>query len=216
MFIRMFICLFKRAANWSYILQILMLDVYSKSYQTSKMESFAKIVNSFYMLSSIFDKVLNKREDVFLRVFNRTTTKKFSKGSKSCIRQFAGLVLQVCFLSCLRRLSNIPLKGSKGFFYWPFMLNYDKLFFWERMGKEWSLVIHASFSSILIWVFFHCKWKFFSWHYFESWPIGQTTEGLRSKEYQKAKNIAQKQKSNAGVTHNATNKFLFILWNEHS
>ena len=88
-----------------------------KSYQTSKMESFAKIVNSFYMLSSIFDKVLNKREDVFLRVFNRTTTKKFSKGSKSCIRQFAGLVLQVCFLSCLRKLSNIPLKGSKGFFY---------------------------------------------------------------------------------------------------
>ena len=134
MFIWMFICLFKRAANWSYILQILMLDVYSKSYQTSKMESFAKIVNSFYMLSSIFDKVLNKREDVFLRVFNRTTTKKFSKGSKSCIRQFAGLVLQVCFLSCLRKLSNIPLKGSKGFFYWPLMLNCDKLLFWERMG----------------------------------------------------------------------------------
>ena len=134
MFIWMFICLFKRAANWSYILQILMLDVYSKSYQTSKMESFAKIVNSFYMLSSIFDKVLNKREDVFLRVFNRTITKKFSKGPKSCIRQFAGLVLQVCFLSCLRKLSNIPLKGSKGFFYWPLMLNCDKLLFWERMG----------------------------------------------------------------------------------
>ena len=65
------------------------------------------------------------------------------------------------------------------------------------MGKEWSLVIaNESFSVDTI-----------SNHD----QLAKTTEGLRSKEYQKAKNIAQKQKSNAGVTHNATNKFLFIL-----
>ena len=64
-----------------------MSDVYSKPYKPSKMESFAETVNGFYIKlllqnasSSILDKVLNTRQDVFFfHVFNSIIIKIFRK-----------------------------------------------------------------------------------------------------------------------------------------